>query len=81
MPDAWIALREASLPTPGPLISTTAFWKPCSFAISTAWSVATCAAYGVAFLDPLKPCLPADDQQIVFPLLSEIEIIVLLKLA
>ena len=42
-------------------------------------SAATCAAYGVDFLDPLKPFDPADDHDITLPFSSAIEIIVLLK--
>ena len=80
-PVAWIARSEASLPAPGPQISTIAFCMPHSLAkFVTNW-VATWAAYGVDFLEPLNPCLPADDQHIVFPLVSLMLIIVLLKLA
>jgi len=39
-------------------------------------SAATCAAYGVDFLDPLKPFDPADDHDITLPFSSAIEIIV-----
>ena len=42
-------------------------------------SAAICAAYGVDFLEPLKPFCPADAQEITFPFVSAIEIIVLLK--
>jgi len=42
-------------------------------------SAATCAAYGVDFLDPLKPFVPADDQATTFPCSSAIDIIVLLN--
>ena len=48
-------------------------------AADAAASAAICAAYGVDFLEPLKPFCPADAQEITFPLVSAIEIIVLLK--
>ena len=48
-------------------------------AADAAASAAICAAYGVDFLEPLKPFCPADAQEITFPFVSAIEIIVLLK--
>ena len=52
---------------------------PNSSALEAAASAAICAAYGVDFLDPLKPFCPADAHDITFPLVSAIEIIVLLN--
>jgi hypothetical protein len=46
-----------------------------------ACSPATVAANGVDFFDPLNPALPDDPQEIVFPWLSVIVIVVLLKVA
>jgi hypothetical protein len=42
-------------------------------------SAATCAANGVDLREPLKPCMPADDQAIVLPCASVMVIIVLLN--
>ena len=52
---------------------------PYSSAFEAAESAAICAAYGVDFLDPLKPFCPADAHDTTFPLVSAIEIIVLLN--
>ena len=73
------ALKAVSLPEPGPLISTFKFFIPNSNAFDAAESAATCAAYGVDFLDPLNPFWPAEAHDITFPLVSAIEIIVLLN--
>ncbi len=73
------ALNAVSLPDPGPLTSTDKLFIPYSKAFAAAESAATWAAYGVDFLDPLNPFWPADDQEIIFPSLSDIETIVLLK--
>ena len=78
-PLACNALRAVSLPEPGPFISTDKTFIPNSRALEAAESAAICAAYGVDFLDPLKPFWPADAQDITFPLVSAIEIIVLLN--
>ena len=78
-PFDWNALRAVSLPDPGPLTSTVNVLNPCSYAFPPASSAATCAAYGVDFLEPLKPFAPAEDQAMTFPLSSAIEIIVLLN--
>ena len=72
-------LKAVSLPEPGPLISTDKVFIPNSKAFAAAESAATWAAYGVDFLEPLKPFCPADAQEITFPFVSAIEIIVLLK--
>ena len=78
-PFDWNALKAVSLPEPGPLTSTVKLLKPCSNALPPASSAATWAAYGVDFLDPLKPLAPAEDQAITLPLSSAIDIIVLLN--
>src|SRR6185312_16318743 len=44
-------------------------------------SAATCAAYGVDLREPLKPIMPADDQEIALPCVSVIVMIVLLNVA
>lgn len=44
-------------------------------------AAAVWAAKGVPFLDPLNPSAPEEDQQTMFPPASEMEIMVLLKLA
>ena len=71
--------NAVSRPEPGPFTWTVKVLNPCSKAFEPASSAATCAAYGVDFLDPLKPFAPADDQDTTFPLSSAIEIIVLLN--
>ncbi len=73
------ALNAVSLPDPGPLTSTDKIFIPNSSALAAAESAATCAAYGVDFLDPLKPFCPAEAQEITFPSVSAIETIVLLN--
>jgi hypothetical protein len=42
-------------------------------------SAAICAAYGVDLREPLKPIVPADDQEIVLPCASVMVIMVLLN--
>ena len=59
-----------SLPAPGPFTKTSTLRRPCSFAAFAAVSLACCAANGVPFLEPLKPRLPALDQEIALPLIS-----------
>ena len=54
-PLACKALNAVSLPEPGPFISTFNVFIPYSSALDAAASAATCAAYGVDFLEPLKP--------------------------
>jgi len=78
-PRDWSALKAVSLPEPGPFTSTDKIFIPTSKALTAAESAATCAAYGVDFLDPLNPFCPADAQEITFPFVSAIETIVLLK--
>ena len=78
-PLACNALSAVSLPEPGPLISTVKVFIPYSKALVAAVSAAIWAAYGVDFLDPLKPFWPAEDQDMILPWVSAIETIVLLK--
>ena len=72
-------LRADSLPEPGPETSTFKFFTPYSFALFPTSSAAICAAYGVDFLEPLKPLCPDEDHAKALPFSSEIVIIVLLK--
>ena len=78
-PLACKALKAVSLPEPGPLTSTDNTFIPDSKALTAAASAATCAAYGVDFLEPLNPLCPADAHEITFPFVSAIETIVLLN--
>ena len=78
-PLACSALKAVSLPEPGPLTSTDNIFIPHSNAFTAAASAATWAAYGVDFLEPLKPFWPAEDHDITLPLVSAIETIVLLN--
>ena len=78
-PLACRALKAVSRPDPGPLTSTDNTFIPTSKAFAAAASAATCAAYGVDFLDPLKPFWPADAHEIILPLVSAIDTIVLLN--
>jgi hypothetical protein len=73
------ALIADSLPLPGPFMIISIFFIPCSIAFLPASSAANWAAKGVDFLEPLKPLFPDDDQETVFPVVSVIVIIVLLK--
>ena len=72
-------LRADSLPDPGPDTSTFRDFKPNSLAFVPTSSAAIWAAYGVDFLDPLKPLWPDDDHAKALPFSSEIVIIVLLN--
>ena len=78
-PLACKALKAVSLPVPGPLTSTDKTFIPYSKALEAAASAATWAAYGLDFLDPLNPFCPAEAHETTFPLVSAIEIIVLLN--
>ena len=80
-PLACKARKAVSLPEPGPFTSTSKVFNPYSDALAAASSAATCAAYGVDFLDPLKPLEPDEDHDNTLPFLSVIEIIVLLNVA
>ena len=77
--DHFAAEATPTLPEPGPFTSTDKTFMPHSIALTAAASAATCAAYGVDFLDPLKPLCPAEAQDITLPLVSAIVIIVLLN--
>ena len=66
-PLACKALKAVSLPDPGPLTSTDKVFIPYSRAFEAAESAAICAAYGVDFLEPLKPFCPAEDHEIILP--------------
>jgi hypothetical protein len=70
---------ELSRPFPRPLTTISTFSIPYSNALPAAFFAAVCAAKGVFLREPLKPDVPADAQQTVFPKISEIVIIVLLK--
>src|SRR5271163_1940516 len=52
---------------------------PCSPAFFTASSAAIWAAKGVDLREPLKPIVPAEDQEMVLPCASVMVIIVLLN--
>src|SRR5271154_3346572 len=78
-PAAWIARNADSRPEPGPETSTSSVRSPCSPAFFTASSAAICAANGVDLREPLKPIVPADDQEMVLPCASVMVIMVLLK--
>ena len=73
------ALTADSLPGPGPFTNTSTLCMPNSIATEQAFSAATWAAKGVLFLDPRKPEPPEVAQLNVFPCLSVIVTIVLLK--
>src|SRR5215212_3027366 len=75
---AWIA---DSRPEPGPCTRTCTRRTPSVTASRPACSPATVAANGVDFFEPLKPALPEDPQEIVFPWASVIVIVVLLNVA
>ena len=63
-PEALSVRIADSRPAPGPLTNTFTFLSPKSYAVFFYSSSASCAAYGVFFLDPLKPILPALAQEI-----------------
>ena len=63
IPLLWMVRIADSRPLPGPLTYTLTFLKPASKATLDASSAAVCAAYGVFFLEPLKPIFPAEDQE------------------
>src|SRR3954468_23177540 len=75
---AWIA---DSRPEPGPCTLTCTRRTPSVTASRPACSPATVAANGVDFFEPLKPAFPDEPQEIVFPLLSVMVMVVLLKVA
>src|SRR4249919_1078026 len=78
-PAVWSARSALSRPAPGPFTNTATERIPCSCARRAASSAASCAAKGVDLREPLKPRAPAEDQAMVFPLMSVIDTTVLLK--
>src|SRR5688572_24822592 len=70
-----------SRPDPGPCTRTCTRRTPRVTASRPACSPATVAANGVDFFEPLKPALPEEPQEIVFPCWSVMVIVVLLKVA
>jgi len=79
IPHAERARIAASRPEPGPFTNTSTVFRPCGIAAFAAVSAAICAAYGVDFLEPLKPRPPALAQLKAFPSVSVNVTIVLLK--
>src|SRR5580700_860103 len=75
---AWIA---DSRPDPGPCTRTWTRRTPSVMASRATCSAATVAANGVDFLEPLKPALPDDPHDTVFPRLSVMVTVVLLNVA
>src|SRR5271168_1407506 len=74
-----MARSADSRPDPGPETSTSSMRMPCSPAFLTASSAAIWAAKGVDLREPLKPIVPAEDQEMVLPCASVMVIIVLLN--
>src|SRR5215208_3095644 len=70
-----------SRPEPGPCTRTCTRRTPSESASRAACSAATVAANGVDFLEPLKPALPDEPHDTVFPLGSVMVIVVLLNVA
>ena len=78
-PAVFKALIPATLPAPAPFTNTDTSLSPASYAFLPASSAALVAAYGVGFLEPLKPTLPALLLKSALPSKSVRVIIVLLK--
>src|SRR6185369_16313785 len=78
-PRALSARTADSRPGPGPLMRTSRFFTPCSWAARPADSAATWAANGVDLRDPLKPAAPEVAHDRALPWRSVIVMIVLLK--
>src|SRR5204862_4569238 len=78
-PAACSARSADSRPEPGPATLTSMVFRPCSIAFLAASSAAIWAAYGVDLREPLKPMVPALDQEMVFPWASVMVIMVLLN--
>src|SRR5688500_20237692 len=78
-PSALSARTADSRPGPGPLMRTSMFLTPHSWAARPARSAATCAANGVDLREPLKPALPEVAQDSVLPWRSVIVTMVLLN--
>src|SRR3984893_5581443 len=79
MPRPCNARTADSRPGPGPLIRTSRFFTPCSWAARPADSAATWAANGVDLREPLKPAAPEVAHESAFPWRSVIVMIVLLN--
>ena len=73
------ALTAVSLPWPGPHTLTATSLMPRATAFSPTLLQVICAAKGVPFLVPLKPCEPEVDHTMVPPLSSVTVTIVLLN--
>ena len=73
------ALIADSLPFPGPFIMISIFFIPCSIAFFPLPQQQVAQQKGADFLEPLKPLLPDDDHDTVFPDVSVMVTIVLLK--
>src|SRR3989338_6492287 len=78
-PTALSARTEDSRPGPGPLIRTSKFLTPHSWAALPATSAATCAANGVLLREPLKPAPPEVAHDNALPWRSVMVMMVLLK--
>src|SRR5688572_284983 len=78
-PTAFRARTADSRPGPGPLMRTSRFLTPHSWAARPACSAATWAAKGVDLRDPLKPAAPEVAQDNALPWRSVIVTMVLLK--
>src|SRR5271166_5746979 len=78
-PSALSARTADSRPGPGPLIRTSRFLTPHSWAARPAASAATCAANGVDLREPLKPAPPEVAHDSALPCRSVIVMIVLLN--
>ena len=72
-------LIAASLPDPGPLMSTSIWRRPISIPLLAACSAALWAANAVPLREPLNPDVPALAVAITFPSVSVILTRVLLK--
>src|SRR4051812_42356695 len=78
-PSAFSARTADSRPGPGPLMRTSRFFTPCSWAARPAASAATWAAKGVDLREPLKPAPPEVAHESALPWRSVMVMIVLLK--
>src|SRR6185369_13576254 len=79
MPSAFSARTEDSRPGPGPLMRTSRFLTPHSWAALPAASAATWAANGVDFREPRKPAPPEVAHDRALPMRSVMVMMVLLK--
>src|SRR5574343_464556 len=79
MPSALSARTEDSRPGPGPLMRTSRFFTPHSWAALPAASAATCAANGVDLREPRKPAPPEVAQDNALPMRSVMVMMVLLN--